>query len=424
MMKFFRLLLVSLLGLTIGWNVIAENDEHGHSEGEHEMQSAEGHNEHGDEEGHHDEIGHEEDEHDDHASGDNEDAGHESHDEHDGEEASVVKLTPEMLTMGGIKVIAIQAVDSARLSLYAPGEIVNNLYKTSVIGVQLESKVQKRHVVLGQHVKQGQLIATLFSSDMAELQQSLMLAGQEWGRVKELGKKTVGSKRYTEALLSFESANSKIQAAGMSQQAVKTLLGEPTKIRLGEYQIVAPHEGVVLEDDFQQGQYLSFGDSLITLVNEDELWVDALIAPKIGQSIPKGTVAEVIVDGKSFTASVIQENHAIDHTTRTRKIRLELPNEKHLLHAGQFAEVKLQLPIKGEVILVPESALMRSSDGDWVVFVEGEPGQFEPLEVELVNTSNGMHIVEGLKAGQRVAVEGAFFVASELAKGGFDPHNH
>jgi RND family efflux transporter MFP subunit len=393
-MNMMRSLVVSFLIFFLGVNVMAESDSHDHAVNEHQA----------DEKNEHDEGEHQESE--------------------GAEKENFVTLTPEMLVMGGIKVAVILPVKSAKLSIEAPGEIVNNLYKTSVIGVQLNSKVLDRNVVLGQHIKKGDLIATLFSSEMAELQQSLLLAVQELERVKMLGEKTVGNKRYAETFLAFESINSKIQFAGMSEHALKVLLKGDANTRLGEYQIYAPHEGVVLEDHFQQGQYLSFGDSLITLVNEDELWVDALIAPKVGQDIPQGTEAEVIVDGKIFSAIVIQENHAIDEITRTRKIRLKISNDKHLLHSGQFAEVKLQLPLKGEVMLVPESALMRSSDGDWVVFVEGKSGQFEPLEVELINTSNGMHIVEGLKAGQRVAVEGAFFVASELAKGGFDPHNH
>ncbi len=340
------------------------------------------------------------------------------------EGGGVVKLTSAMLDMGGIRVAKIDAVWGAKFSLYAPGEIVNNQYQMSVLSVQLDSKVLKRHVVLGEHVEQSQPIVTLFSNEMAELQQALMLSSQEWARVKALGRKTVGSKRYAETRLTFETAKSKARAGGMSQQAISGMLSNSSKYRLGEYEIIAPFEGVVLNDNFQQGQFLSAGEPLIDLVNEEELWVDVLIAPKVGQTIPLGSKAIVKVGGKNFEAFVIQENHAIDETTRTRKIRLSLQNENHLLHAGYFVDVHISLPLEGAVMLIPETALMRSSDGDWTVFVEKEEGQFEQKEVELINTSNGMHVIEGLKPGKRIVVEGAFFVASELAKSGFDPHNH
>lgn len=401
--------------------VLAE-EGHGHEKSEN---LAEHHDDHGEEHSEKEEE-HHGDEHDD---PDHEEEGHEDehgtggHDDH-GEESSVVNISSVMLEVGEIKVVSIKPVYDAQSTIYAPGEIVNNQYQMNVLSVQLDSKVMKRHVVLGEHVAKGQVIATLFSNDMAELQQSLMLAGQEWKRVKTLGKKTVGDKRFAESLLAFESSNSQVQAAGMSQKSVTSLLSNPTKTRLGEYQIVAPFDGVVLNDDFQQGQFLSAGDSVADIVNEDELWVDVLVAPKIGQVIPLGSKATVKIEGKSFHASVIQESHAIDEVTRTRKIRLSLDNHDHLLHSGQFVDVYLSLPIEGSVILIPESALMRSSDGDWTVFVESEPGQFTPQEVTLINTSDNMHVVEGLKPGQRIAIEGAFFVASELAKGGFDPHNH
>ncbi len=76
------------------------------------------------------------------------------------------------------------------------------------------------------------------------------------------------------------------------------------------------------------------------------------------------------------------------------------------------------------VLAVPETALMRGADGDWTVYVEEAEGEYEPVEVELGRSIGGLREVSGLAAGQRVVLRGAFFVASEIAKGGFDPHNH
>ncbi|MCU7801342.1 MAG: hypothetical protein KZQ70_14725, partial [gamma proteobacterium symbiont of Lucinoma myriamae] len=58
------------------------------------------------------------------------------------------------------------------------------------------------------------------------------------------------------------------------------------------------------------------------------------------------------------------------------------------------------------------------------VLVSVTTSVFKQKEVELQNTINGLHQIKGLRAGQRVATEGAFFLASEMAKGGFVPHNH
>ena len=74
---------------------------------------------------------------------------------------------------------------------------------------------------------------------------------------------------------------------------------------------------------------------------------------------------------------------------------------------------------------LPETAVVRSPDGDWQVFVAGdEPGAFMPKAVRVIRSTGGLAVIEGLSPGTEVVTHGAFFLASELAKGGFDPHNH
>jgi len=67
---------------------------------------------------------------------------------------------------------------------------------------------------------------------------------------------------------------------------------------------------------------------------------------------------------------------------------------------------------------------MRGADGDWTVFVETKAGEFSATEVELGRSLGNVQEVTGIRSGSRVVTRGAFFVASQLAKGGFDPHNH
>jgi len=86
--------------------------------------------------------------------------------------------------------------------------------------------------------------------------------------------------------------------------------------------------------------------------------------------------------------------------------------------------VYFRFTTKEPVLAVPESALMRGADGDWTVYVEAAEGEYESVEVELGRSIGGLREVSGLAEGQRVVLRGAFFVASEIAKGGFDPHNH
>ncbi|MET6760546.1 hypothetical protein [Pseudoalteromonas sp. NCIMB_1079] len=94
------------------------------------------------------------------------------------------------------------------------------------------------------------------------------------------------------------------------------------------------------------------------------------------------------------------------------------------LHSGMFVKVYFQFATKQKVMAVPEEALIRSADGDWTVFVEDHPGEFKAVEVELGRALGDFREIIGLDSGTRIVTKGAFFVASEIAKGGFDPHNH
>ena len=67
---------------------------------------------------------------------------------------------------------------------------------------------------------------------------------------------------------------------------------------------------------------------------------------------------------------------------------------------------------------------MRASDGDWQIFIEHEPGKFEPKKVELVDEKGPWKVIRGVNEGTKYVDNGAFFVRSQIAKGGFDPHNH
>ncbi len=396
------------------------------------------HDEHQDNDKHDEHDEHQDnDKHDDHDELKDNDkhAGHDEHNEGEQghEEAGLVKINTRQQQMAGIKVVTIKYQQNINQIISAPGEVVNDLYNSTLLTTQVDSKVLKRQVVLGQHVKKGDLIAVLYSLDIANAQNQLKVALLEWQRVKNLGKQTVGAKRFINAKADFDKNKSLLQAYGFNRSLIKKFIQGKQNYQLGEYPVIAPHHGVILQDNFQSGQFLSTGSTIALIVDEDNVWIEALLSPEIGQQIPVGTKAKVEIGGKIFIAKVIHDSHAIDEVTRTRKIRLIIENKNHLLHAGLFAKVFIELPLNLDselstastgIVLLPETALMRSSDGDWIVFIEQQTGIFKQQEVELKNTINGLHHIEGLKTGQRVAMQGAFFLASEMAKGGFDPHNH
>lgn len=350
------------------------------------------------------------------------DADHENDDVH--EDGAAVSLSPSQLSIAGIVVEAVSS-ESISLQLNAPGEVVNNKYRTAYVAPKITAQVVARHVALGEEVEKGKALVTLYSVDLLKIQSELLIAHREWLRVGELGEQTVGARRFTEARAVFEELSSQAGAYGMSEQEIEdSLIGQHDDHKLGEFDLVAPEDGVVLSDDFILGQTIEAGQTLITLVDESTVWVEAALPPDIGYRLPASTSALVSVQGSIFEGKIIQQSHMIDEATRTWTVRIQIDNSDHNLHAGLFVDVLFTSPSEVRGIVVPESALMRLSDGDWTVFVEVEPGEFMQTEIEVLHSFPGSRVIGGLPENARIAVEGAFFIASEMAKGGFDPHDH
>ena len=327
---------------------------------------------------------------------DNKDDGHETHQnqtETEYEESGVVLSTHQT----NLASIEVQVLEPRKMDyqVYAPGEVQANGYTNYLVSPRVKSVVLKRHVTLGEHVEKGQVLVTLFSETVADTQAAYRVAQQEWQRVKLLGKKAVGDKRYVTARSTFEATQGKLMAFGLSKQAIKDLPQKKSTV-LGVYTLNASTSGSVLSDDFNQGQLVAAGGKLMEVADEKELWVEARISPQKTLPLPAGTQALVKVAGGIFQARVAQEAHIIDQTSRTRVIRLIVDNSTHRLHPAMFADVFFQFKTNTPVLAVTEDALMRGADGDWTVFIEHEPGQFEPKEIELGRSLGKWREITGL----------------------------
>ena len=331
-------------------------------------------------------------------------------------------LTSEQQAMLNLQVITLQPQTNATQTLTVPAEITSNQYRTWVVPVRIDSQVQSRSATLGQHLKKGEPIATLFSPAMAQLQSDLQVAADAWRRVNNLGRRTVGNQRYLDAQGQYQSLRARAKGYGLDDDAIAAI--EAGKSEKGVYTLTAPDDGLVLEDAFQQGQWLTAGSALVTLVDESELWAEAALPPTPGLQIATGTPARVIVGDTTVDGQVIQSGHRLNPVTRTLAVRVAIPNAGHLLHPGMFADVALSLAAPENALTVPEEALTRGSDGDWQLFVEEEPGHYQPVEIQLNGQLENRRIVTGIEPGTRVVTRGAFFLASEMAKSGFDIHNH
>jgi cobalt-zinc-cadmium efflux system membrane fusion protein len=120
--------------------------------------------------------------------------------------------------------------------------------------------------------------------------------------------------------------------------------------------------------------------------------------------------------GEEFQGRVDYISDAIDPATRTAKLRVRVPNPKSRLKPEMFASISVGVGETERVLMLPSRAAFIESGRTWVYVALGR-GQFVRRPVEL-GLEEGMdrRILSGLKAGDRIVVDGALLLRQEEEK--------
>jgi len=368
-----------------------------------------------------------------HGHGGHQEGGHGDHEE----EGGVVKLTPAQIKQAGIRTEVLQLRPQMQ-SISAPGTVAFNAYALADITTLVDAMVHARHVRLGEQVKKGQKLVTLNSTSLAQAEAGYLKARaehrrsrQELARLKKLARqKIVSQARLQQADSTYQAMHANLAAAratlysyGLNKRDISMLLKQEA---YGLLTLRAPHAGTVVADDFRLGQHVAAGSRLMQVVDESHVWVEVKIPESLLSVIRIGQSASVTPKGAKshFSGAVINIHHQLDRVTRTAGVRLQIQNSGDLLHPGMFVSAEIATGSGEKALLLPEQAIQRQGS-ELIVFVEEEPGHFERREVTVGKVNMGLlPILTGIKAGEPVVVKGAFVLASELAKAGFEAHNH
>lgn len=343
-----------------------------------------------------------------------------------------VTLSPEQIRQIGLK-IEIAALKTLPKTIEVPGTVRFNGYHMADVTSLIDAMVSQRHVHLGDQVDKDQMLVTLISSTLAQAEAGFLQAQaehrkskQEWIRIKTLAKKKIVSQSrlqqvenaYQSALASLASSRATLASYGLRQQDIGALRNQPN---YGLLTLRAPIAGTVIQDDFRIGQQVGAGTLLMTVVDETTVWVEAKVPASQLFDIRAGQPA--IVRSKAhadiFHGQVANIHHQLDPITRTGGVRLEVENPGDGLQPGMFVQVGIDAGNGEKALLLPEQAVQRVGS-KLVVFIEKRSGHFERREVRVGRTSMGLvPVVEGVNTGESVVIEGAFVLASELAKSSF-----
>ncbi len=188
----------------------------------------------------------------------------------------------------------------------------------------------------------------------------------------------------------------------------------------------APLSGVVTERKFNSGAGVEAATPIFSISNLSTVYVIANVPEASINRLRVGSVAEIEspVIGR-VNGRIAYIDPRLDETTRTARVRIEVPNGSGTLRAGMFTEVGFYAGTSGTTgleLVVPTAAVQRSGDKT-IVFVprESEPGAFEVREIEVGGETEGYtHVISGLELGEKVVTKGSFTLRTQFEKGSME----
>ena len=260
--------------------------------------------------------------------------------------------------------------------------------------------------------------------DLIEAEKALIAARGELGAVTETIRLTA-----RQDLLAVETAlqqarsqrdkvREKLRLLGVNEET----LAEAGKAASGQralVPLVAPFSGTVIERQVVEGQLIDPGFVAFRLADLSTVWALLDIPEtemgrlKIAQGVAIETGGEL---RRKQTGRVSYIGDVIDEQSRTVKVRVELPNPERHFKPGMFVTAQITTRHSGPpMILLPSTALFLLDEGP-VVFVE-DRDEIRPRPVERGPHMSGWIIIrQGLKAGEKVVIEGGFAVKAQMLK--------
>jgi cobalt-zinc-cadmium efflux system membrane fusion protein len=341
-------------------------------------------------------------------------------------ETGFVRVPPAIMRGGLFKTTKAERQKVA-VPIALTGEIRFDERRVGHVSTQVEGIIKQVHVALGDQVKKGQPLLEIESvvvgegqAAYQEAQGMLTLARRNFERVSELRKENISSeKEYLQAKQELEAAQIRAESALRKLNRLGTGGNAGGRIVLR-----APIDGTVLVMHAVSGEIAKTEAALVTVGDNTAVWVWAdlyerdIAAVKKGQATQKlaAAVSVKAYPGEEVPGIVDLVSPAMDESSRTVKVRVEVKNTDGRLLAGMFAAVKLFLPGTDETMAVPKPAVLEDEGRSFVfIHYQGEYYVRRPVVVGR-RWAGWVEIKKGLEPSQIVVAEGAFLMKSDVLR--------
>jgi RND family efflux transporter MFP subunit len=306
-------------------------------------------------------------------------------------------------------------------------EIIGQLDSPQNVEVRarVEAFVDSVDFTEGTFVKEGTLLFKLdkkpfqerlaaANGSLAEAKAALNKYDKDVARLKPLAaKRAVPQQDLDNAEASVEVGKASVLSA---QARVESAL-----LDLSYCELKAPINGLIGAKMVSIGELVGKGQPtlLATMSMLDPIWFYCAVSEvqylkaenevrRTGKQISELPVTLILADGSVHPekGKFVFIDRAVDSKTATLRVRAEFANGQKLLRPGMFGRIKVDLGTRGDSILVPERALAELQGKSFVwVIGEGNKASQRPVKVGEVIGADVL-VVEGLKAGERIVLEG------------------
>lgn len=171
--------------------------------------------------------------------------------------------------------------------------------------------------------------------------------------------------------------------------------------------VVAPTTGVVSARTVENGEHVTRGATMFTVVRNDVLELEAALPARQAGDLRVGQTVRFDAGGRRLEGKVARIAPTINPSNRTISVYLQVPNRTGELRGNTFVTGRVVARTITDALLVPTVAIRQSQDGKepFVYRIVNEVVDVAPVEVGVIDDVAGIaQIIKGISAGDRVIV--------------------
>lgn len=326
-----------------------------------------------------------------------------------------IPLTDAQIHSMGIQVAEMIPANTA-LGLHLPARVTIPPSNIQVVSAPQSGVVLKTYAAVGEEIKQNQTLIKLQSAELLTLQKNYLqaltrqvLANADSQRDQALFKEGIIAKRrhlesqgkYAETTADTNAQREILRLSGMSEAAIETL--SKTRKLAATVDILAPTDGVVLENLTTSGQRVNGLDPLCKLAKLNILWLDIRATLEQIANLHVGQAVSISETGSR--GKIILLGREVEPTNQTVLVRAEITEGADRLQAGQFVQVHPEMTVKEQSWHIPSNAIARSGKEN-VIFIRVEKG-FQVQPVQIISNHEQIAVISGnFQDKKSIAVNG------------------